>query len=336
VPGPGHYPNPKSIFKGDKSRRARASSDMSQKKYLGVHSPQQLMLLKESDAAPIAIFGCTESRPCLSPEKVERAAGPHEYDRNASVGQSVSANLREAVRIGQGGAFSSTKKGDRFYGTCLAPTRGLPDPGEYHHLHQAEDHNTSVDSAGGAFRSGVPQLPPDHSVDNKPKPGPGWYEAPSAIRVRRPSGLKQGKTEHLCFGSSRERFGGAEGPEPTWKSNPGPGEYDAKKAGRRVGGATKSTSNRSSFGQGEGPGPGRYEVSKSLYKRTFNSTGETAGLQIRHVAQGGTLDDDIPGVLAPSPGGGAGGGMAGRVHRLSLVTAPPHTAEPEPPEGIQG
>ena len=41
-------------------------------------------------------------------------AGPGTYDPNASMGQSIAAGMKEKTRIGAGGAFGSTKTGNRF------------------------------------------------------------------------------------------------------------------------------------------------------------------------------------------------------------------------------
>merc|ERR1712232_1493301 len=97
----------------------------------------------------------------------------------------------------------------------------------------------AMDASKGAFRSSVPQLPPDYSVDNSEKPGPGSYEDPLCMsgQVRSPSPSASPSTTQqskkmfrqpkadvgLCFGSRGSRFGG-----PTPKDSPGPMEYNPR------------------------------------------------------------------------------------------------------------
>jgi len=196
IPGPGHYAAQPSTIKGyNRARRARSSHrgyQGSPHDYHGIHQPQQLMKLRGSDAGMCSGFSSTESRPCMQPKiKTEQEAGPATYDRHLAAGQSVEANLRHAAKVGKGGAFCSSKAGDRFakFGSCKfaldgktidgRPRSWSPAPHDYKEALPKEMQMSvsGVDASGGGFRSGVPQLPPDYRVDNLPKPGPGEYEA---------------------------------------------------------------------------------------------------------------------------------------------------------------
>merc|ERR1712039_355836 len=189
------------------------------------------------------------------------------------------------------------------------------------------DAHKSVESSGGAFRSKVPQMAPDPTIDNGPKPGPGTYEEhqpmtspiggnspPSSSSAgERRNKFRKPKREHICFGSSGGRF--AEG---TPKESPGPMEYDARcKPGLRVGGAAKSTAGRNlepsrpGIADKNGPatgatvGPGSYNTVGDLDQiahKTFNTSVEKAALDLRKAAEeSGWIHKGSSGWRPPDP-----------------------------------
>lgn len=316
VPGPGHYAAGASIFNTSSSRRARTHVDGSRKKYLAVHTPQHLMALRDTDAGMLSGFNSNLSRPCMVADKAKPVADPCTYDRNDSLGQSISAKLREPAKLGKKGAFGSQADGQRFpsFGSGKKPSIG-PAAGDKPRppIGGADpDAAKSVEGSGGAFRSKVPQMAPDLSVDQEAKPGPGSYEehepitasaiggsgqsAPSSTMRTSNNKFRKPRTEHLCFGSSGGRFAiGAP------KQSPGPTEYDARcKPGMRASGAAKSTAGRNlepprpGVADPRGPatgadvGPGSYNSVGDLEhvsQKTFNTSVAKAALELRKAAE---------------------------------------------------
>eukprot|EP00405_Crypthecodinium_cohnii_P009025 CAMPEP_0206430868 /NCGR_PEP_ID=MMETSP0324_2-20121206/7053_1 /ASSEMBLY_ACC=CAM_ASM_000836 /TAXON_ID=2866 /ORGANISM="Crypthecodinium cohnii, Strain Seligo" /LENGTH=506 /DNA_ID=CAMNT_0053896743 /DNA_START=81 /DNA_END=1601 /DNA_ORIENTATION=- len=162
-----------------KHRRGRSTHHAFLRTWHGVHAPHQVASLKERDGSEIAAFSSTSTRPCLAPTFSESNAGPATYDRSYSSGQSLSADLRYSMKIGKGGAFAAPKVSDRFArGAFALPPGAAPGPSDYGRAMRQYDivGGGRHDTSGGAFRSGVPQVGPDLSVDQEPRPGPGSYE----------------------------------------------------------------------------------------------------------------------------------------------------------------
>lgn len=182
VPGPAHYAEKKPNLKElTRHRRVRSTSHgLERRKYHGVHAPQQLTALKECDGSELAGFGCSATRPCLDEDKEKQAAGPATYDPSLSIGQSVSAKLREAIKIGKGGAFGGSRGGDRFaHGMLSDRNAHWPAPHDYGlAMRRYDSLAAGGDSSGGAFRSKVKQLSVV-GIDRTPRPGPGAYQLPA-------------------------------------------------------------------------------------------------------------------------------------------------------------
>ncbi|CAK9086454.1 Hypothetical protein SCF082_LOCUS40894 [Durusdinium trenchii] len=169
-PGPGTYPS-HSEFPVEKCRRARSVPDFFSRKYFGVQNPHQLRSLRETDGSRLAGFDC--SGPQRPPLVSNSLAAPGTYNPDDCLGQSISAKLRHCAKIAQGGAFGSTKTGERFPPSSLAPGDESVSPGPA--LPHQDAMKDAGDAAGGSFKS----------------------EAQIA------------KTDHVGFGSSDERFGDA-------------------------------------------------------------------------------------------------------------------------------
>lgn len=307
-PGPGTYAEQPTVFVGGKAKRARSTRDGLKKKYLAVHNPRQMISLRDTDAGMMSGFQANSDRPCLMPLAERAVTDPGQYNNDECLGQSLKEGLKEPQKVGANGVFASTKDSDRFHGWALEGREGVPDPTHYQDPGRAAS-STNGELSKKSFKSGVPRFPPDYSVDNLPKPDPGHYEAFDKVNYQ--SKFRKSKTDHLSFGSCQHRA-----QKEATVDTPGPGEYQPKLIKRHVRGAPKLTAGRklepeipvAQEAQGS-IGPGSYDVSGSMLRKTFN----TSGARAAHRA----LSWPASMLEPPSWGGGAGGGVAGTAVRLA-------------------
>jgi len=293
-PGPGQYSSPPSSFKGERACRARTMSGVDLK-FPGVHTPQHLTSLRETAASRTTGFSSAEPRDCLSPERAQAVTAPTDYNRNEAMGQSISSDMKEAAKLAQSGAFGTTVGRDRFDGFTLDSRLETPDPGQYRETSSLVSPQAQEVSA---FRSRLPRFSHDPGVsDNHARPGPGTYELTSdqelAPRQTGASRFRFRRTDHLSFGSGRNRF---DEREYVLNGNPGPGEYNGHARKHRVtGSAMKSTAKRSlapstaaaAEKAQDGLDPGTYNVVGTMVKRTLNMSNDKAALQMQAAARGG-------------------------------------------------
>lgn len=315
VPDPGTYYQHKLLGPAKRARSSRSNELQDFQRYHGVHAPSLIMSLKKTDAALNASFYNTAQRDCLKEDK-PTGAGPGTYDPNASMGQSIAAGMKEKTRIGAGGAFGSTKTGNRFAQGMLdkcTKNAGPDAVGEYEFGSSVDVDN---DPAGMAFRSGTPQLAPDYTVDRIPKPGPGEYSPrlrntwslkeaeadlqllyPDAPRdpaaTRRRNKFRQPRKDHLCFGSAKKRFEA----DAMETDKPPPGEYDVRKPlgdarkAPRFPGTKRNLEPKAKWELEQDPdsvrGPGMYQLPGAMKVNTFNISGEkVAQMLIRQATRG--------------------------------------------------
>jgi hypothetical protein len=349
VPGPGQYDSSSALVASAKLLRARIKGDaqlvnadnpftganllLSGKKFLGVHTPQHQAKLKEIDAAPPGGFGSSESRDCLNAKK-SPSPDPGSYDKHESLDQSITSGLKEQARLGKHGVFGATRTAERFHSGVKGQADG-PGPDEYQRG-AGSPSPRRTDMTGVTFRSSSPQRTPFED-ERKENPGPGDYEAirtPGPLGGSPPKRFRQGRTDHLSFGSAQTRFGSMEGLFGAQAMQcPGPGEYDPEKPPKRVTGMAKSTSGRNlqraaaTGGKKEAhPGPGAYDTAGSIFRKisfrtndgncggqSSDSRGQWLGLE----AQSSSTKTPDPSVSEPiAGGGGAGGGMGAMRFRL--------------------
>lgn len=350
APGPGQYDSPGSPFAGVKALRARPKGDLaglSVNRFLGVHVPKHQALLKETDAAQPCAFSSTQSRDCMSAKK-SPSPDPGSYDRHDAMDQSMSSGLREQARLGKGGAFGHSRTADRFHGSQFYKNSDGPSPNEYQQGNSEASASASAASPSAInFRSKSPQR---HAWEHEKKgsPGPGEYELSKTLGESQsaPAGLtvaggspavkkfRQGKTEHLSFGTGQNRFGSLGGLFGAQQLQPGPGEYDPPASQKRVSGMAKVTSHRnmevltnsgSRKEEHRGLDPGLYNTTGSFFRKVSFRAKEgqampRAGMrtlepsEVETISGGGGGD----GVSAGGSlgGGGAGGGMGAMRFRL--------------------
>eukprot|EP00933_Yihiella_yeosuensis_P036686 TRINITY_DN30452_c0_g1_i1.p1 TRINITY_DN30452_c0_g1~~TRINITY_DN30452_c0_g1_i1.p1 ORF type:complete len:798 (+),score=153.45 TRINITY_DN30452_c0_g1_i1:79-2472(+) len=272
-PGPGNYQCDYSIFPTGKAQRARSTIEGDRKRYHGVINPTQYAYVKHTDAVPLVGFSCSEERMAMPRQRPH--PDPTTYDRDGALGQSISANLREQEKVGRGGAFGSTKDGERF-----PRDRSIgPDPGDYQS--KIADPPVEKSEAGGSFRSREMRIPRDHTVDHGPKPDPTAYDLPSAFNPAdtRTSYFRKPNKDNVCFNTSSDRFYVREAVGPPL------GAYDAERPtthmanfwGRSTEERWKPAQKDSTAGQD----PGTYNIAKSLLRKTFN-TSQNAAIVFQH------------------------------------------------------
>ncbi|CAE7254768.1 unnamed protein product [Symbiodinium sp. CCMP2456] len=283
-PGPGHYPS-LSDFPDDRIRRARSVPDFMNRKFFGVQNPYQLKSLRETDGASLAGFG---SRSPQRPVTVSKSsAAPGSYDPESSIGQSISAKLRQLAKIAQGGAFGGSKTGERFFqgpGTSGDNAISMSAPS----LPQADPVKDAGDAARGSFKSEAPRLP---APTNEELPGPGAYDPITNPDFR--TGWRIAKTDHVGFGGSGARFASGETDVPP------PGSYEMAHENIRGG----YHPFRSTEARGlpmpkvapKGLDPGCYDVARSLIRKTFNTKVEEHALLLQ------TPSDKRPPPRGPFP-----------------------------------
>lgn len=273
-PGPGHYLGCRSLF-GVGLDKVRRIPDVLDDKYLGIHRPHVVTMLKElGGSARLAGFGSGEARGCMCPDKSPEAAGPTTYDRSESTGQSIAAGMREPARIGKAGAFGRTKFGDRFAGAQVPSKPEEPAEAEEGRGPQAEEmeevaRSTWKDQRMRLVTGFVCEHPGPPAA--APPPQPDWS--------RKSSKFRQPRSDHVAFGSSHNRFV-PKAVEPC----PGPGEYAPSRASH-VGGGAKTTADRKLAPPSPTEilqdattvaGPGRYDIASTLPKKSFNVTSKDA------------------------------------------------------------
>lgn len=281
VPGPGHYTHVTSTFMEDpKAKEAeKAIPDWRKKKIHGVHHPTIVMALADAQG-PLQAFNTSDDRHC-NKFSDQRTPAPWQYNKDTARGFSMSADLKERVKVGRRGAFGTCA--DRFYGSPLAGRQGLPDPttdgSEGIHTSANVEPRSSFQSAAPRFHSAPgPREDLATKVGVTDTPAPGAYDT-----MKEPNYTSQDRhprREHLSFGSGRTRFDDAKPSEDVFfghrqfASNPGPGEYQPQSARERVVGASRVTGCRPNNLVGataEGVGPGSYgETNTHMLKKTFN------------------------------------------------------------------
>lgn len=306
-PGPGHYPS-LSDFPDDRIRRARSVPDFMNRKFFGVQNPYQLKSLRETDGASLAGFG---SRSPQRPVTVSKsAAAPGSYDPESSIGQSISAKLRQLAKIAQGGAFGGSRTGERFLqgpGTSGDNAMSMSAPS----LPQADPVKDAGDAARGSFKSEAPRLP---APANEELPGPGAYDPITNPDFR--AGWRIAKTDHVGFGGSGARFASGETDVPP------PGSYEMAHESIRGG----YHPFRSTEARGlpmpkvapKGLDPGCYDVARSLIRKTFNTKVEEHALLLQ------TPSDKRPPPRGPFPWAeGSSWKPKQALERAALEDAPP-------------
>jgi len=266
APGPGRYEQPKSPFAGAAAKRARGTATAVGQTYYGVQTPQQHMFLRDTQGSVLCAFDATSPRPLLEPSEREDAkVDPGTYDCDDVMGRSLSSSVKNLERAkGKNGVFGTTA--DRF----VSQIQETPDPCAYH---QASTFVSAEPTATG-FSSTTqrPILTTTRSeIESSLTASPGTYQALILSALDYRSKLMPAQTEHVSFGSSKERFGPLQG-----RLEPGPGAYKPTKSTHVKLGLVKSTDSR--IGKGLDPvdmsggsvGPGAYEVESSLLKKSFN------------------------------------------------------------------
>lgn len=260
--------------------RAYAKNTMSFKKALGRYHPVPMLPhtkpdnrvpgpgAYEVDRKPVKRPEPRKGRPELE-QPSERSTtapstmtpGPDEYQGdqmwNFSMSSMSERNSRRFRDHAKGGFGSDSER----FGKSR---RGL-DPYDIEEASRARSVTRMNISCGSSFRSLSARLPSHETFG----PGPGTY-ASESTRSRR-----EAKTEHLSFGSCRNRFGNEVFPGVPLSAakTPAPGEYDiAKSRGPGVWGLNAKAKQRPDPGEGQRPnlGPGSYETSGPLGKKTHN------------------------------------------------------------------
>lgn len=323
VPGPGHYPTPATTFPSGHTRRARSSGHVMARQYHAVHTPQQVMALRDSDGGPLCAFQSTELMPRDKVVDKPGYTAPGDYDPDESMGQSISSYLKERAPIGVKGVFGTV--GDRFHGFALASKELGPGPGAYEGDRVVDENRfTGTQPGMSAFKSKIEQRPEEKAMADGQSPG--QYEA--FVKVDYRGKFRKRATEHLSFGLGHSRWDPREVFVGTFhNSNPGPGGYDPLKPGQRPKNmATSSQSRLPSTRDDVSLGPGMYEVTSSFKTGTFNVAGETHARRL----QGKSNTWDALRVT----GGGAGGGVAAQRARLQRLSGSGHAAS-APRMGMQ-
>lgn len=269
-PGPGAYVS-RSNFPNEKTRRARSVPDFMSRKYFGVQNPHQLRSLRETDGSRLAGFDC--SGPQRPLPKTQAEAAPGSYTPEDCPGQSISAKVRECAKIGIGGAFGSTKTGDRFHGGVVSQGERASSPGPAL-THQ--DVKASGDASGGSFKSESPQRPVAGPNGGEELPGPGTYDVITKPDFRK--GWRIAKTEHVGFGTSGDRFGDNETDVPP------PGAYELDSEVIKGCYSFMATAPRGlPMPKVSSPGldPGLYNTTGTLLRKSFNTKVEEAALMLQ-------------------------------------------------------
>ena len=304
VPGPGFYNTEKcrSGFPPKVIRRVRSQADALQHRtFLGVHHPQQLLALRDSDALSLCGFGSTSERDILKHE--ELSATPAAYSTEA---RSIAASVEARGKVGKKGIFGTTavrsgvadplplgtseEVGPGHYGSPLPPAKGK--------LY-----------TGSAFRSQVVRFP------DKPDTPFGKYDMDKIPNYR--NKFRKPKSEHLSFGSGKNRFNSKEifiG--QTFTLAPGPGDYEPRLEGAKAMSImyTEDRKLAPSNKEPQGIGPGEYVKHGSLIKKTYNMLSPEEAAQRTKDRDAGLID-------VSTLVGGAGGGAAGMRARLALTNS---------------
>jgi len=236
------------------------------------------------------------------------------------------------------------------------------DPGSYRQrkaLCKKGKWGSSLVSKSKRFASEAPVGDP--IIDWHPTPSPDSYDPTHVPSYRSP--FRKGRTAHLSFGSSKDRFGASDhfAGQPC-KPLPGPGQYTPGYGFRdtHIGGAPSSTEHRklqpglehggadservigpsqghrrhqSIPGRGRGSpdiaGPGSYQVRGSLVRRTFNNSAQDHAKRTIHHPSSDSQDpvQELSQTLSVSSSaswtGGAGGGQAATKARKLRTASDP-------------
>lgn len=275
-PGPAHYATPGSTFGGDHRRSRSVTGPFSgERDFRGIHNPDQLVRLLDSDGMRLTGFSSKEDRPVLTPAPPQWQlvkTDPGQYNPDDSHGRSLVA----AVKSKQGGRFGNGT--ERF--SSKLPEFSV-DPGAYQ---EVVNPTSPIKQAAKAFGAGLGRTPPRsrHEVtkcmwefqaqrhpDGATVPCPGRYEAVILNQANYRSKAARPWTEHLSFGSGVERPIGSS----LESTVVGPGAYDSA-APTLQGGRVKITSGRSSMVPATASaslGPGEYEIAPpSLLRKSHN------------------------------------------------------------------
>lgn len=272
VVGPGHYPEPKSCFVAPQRGSSTTDTALNKSKIHGVHHPNQIIALQEV-TGPLHAFNSTDIRPCNKKAQQTTPAPGHHYNE-ASVGFSMTANLKERAAVGKKGVFGTTA--DRFHGGMMV-TKDSVDPCKYDH----HEHGKQEEAPKSMFQSTIPRFKPEkgkgevYLVGKKQNPGPADYVNNKTVNYRSP--FRHPRTEHLSFTSGRSRFDDKEVfAGQRYNSNPGPGDYEMKRS-KSLPGAARTRSQRSPLASSatmKEVGPGSYNIQGTMLKKTFNVTTE--------------------------------------------------------------
>jgi hypothetical protein len=308
VPGPGKYPSAHG-FAGEKTRRARHSSDPTERKFHGVHQPHQMIALRDTDGLKLWGFDTSDERSCNKPDR-DNGVPSLAYNIEDSMGQSMKSNIKE---LGKNGKTPFTSSADRFARSFASVSTGdCPGPGEHQNIEKkSEFYNMKGEPSASGFRSGTARLPRDPAEkEAMQKPSPGSYEAFDKVNYR--NKFRQPKSQHLSFGSGGSRWNPNEvfsGKKHT--PNPGPGEYSPRLSVGNVALGNIGSTNRdlSVLPRVRAPGPGQYDShGTTMHIMTYNVTGPDAARRAHGYYQNS--------MEPPNIGGGAGGGITGTRSRL--------------------
>lgn len=288
VPGPGHYPDPKSSFRTPRSRNGDPMEVVERKKFHGVHHPAQIMALQEMQG-PLHAFHSTDIRAC-NRKLAQTTPAPGEHNNEDSLGFSITSVLKEKATVGKKGVFGTTAP--RFDRSAFGSKSFSVDAGKY----DVADSGKSEEAPRSMFQSQSPRLRNQEGggdggfadtyavkIGKRQGPGPADYITDKEVNYRSP--FRHPRREHLSFGTGRPRFDAKEifhGQQ--YNLNPGPGDYNPAKK-KEVAGSARSRAPRALAQPlgctGLDVGPGSYETTTTLLKKTYNvSTEQPAELTL--------------------------------------------------------
>jgi len=273
VPGPGTYGEKQPLHFTPRGEREK-------RKVYGLHHPSQIMAMNDV-SGPMHAFNSTDIRPCNKRMEHDTPA-PGMYQNDGTLEYTIASRVKERAQVGKKGAFGSTT--DRFFRSPLGAKKQV-DAGQYEaatYGKHEEAPKSMFTSTSNRFKGthGAADPPGMVKVDKHVTPGPQAYDVDKEVNYRSP--YRQPRSEHLSFGSGKNRFDGREvfhGHK--LNANPGPGEYTAREMARRKQRVGKSLRFQRKVGDyaklgctTESVGPGTYDYEGGMLKRSFNVTTE--------------------------------------------------------------
>eukprot|EP00747_Dinoflagellata_sp_TGD_P165095 gnl/TRDRNA2_/TRDRNA2_185932_c0_seq1.p1 gnl/TRDRNA2_/TRDRNA2_185932_c0~~gnl/TRDRNA2_/TRDRNA2_185932_c0_seq1.p1 ORF type:complete len:671 (+),score=56.45 gnl/TRDRNA2_/TRDRNA2_185932_c0_seq1:81-2015(+) len=307
TPGPGQYKRQPAIVLRN-TRRGRSDGEvLRRRRFYGVSQPQLLTSLQQNEGLHLCGFNTSSTLPGNKPTAMYSGASPGTYEHDDQMGQSILASLKERKGVGRKGIFGTTASLNHEK-WLITSSPDVPAPGSYHRPRTAA-HITGC-PCKVAFTSQNTRIAREAAKEG---PEPATYDPKITHDYR--SKFRQARTAHLSFGSGHARWNPNEvyiG--MTFTPSPGPGEYNAKVAGRGVGFAKSSQSRLGKGPKDPGLGPGAYNVEKSLLRQTFNVSAEEAA--DKSIVRSNSWHGK-PVSSGAVGGGGAGGGHAAMKARMA-------------------